>query len=117
MVPALRASAPAAAQFKKLADGKARTLAPWYGERLGILVCDRGTALTFWAMERRQVRWAHLRRTFVSFSERTGRAGESGTELLDYVGILFSYRDEMKRGKLSRAELRAHMKPPRRAVQ
>ena len=45
--------------FKILKNGKADTLAPLFGRKLGILVSDRATALNFWAMELRQVCWAH----------------------------------------------------------
>ena len=58
--------------FKILANGQAPTLAPLFGKKLGILVSDRATALNFWAMEKRQICWAHLLRKAVSFSERDG---------------------------------------------
>ena len=45
----------AATVFKIVADGSRATLAPLYGALRGILVSDRATALTFWAMERRQI--------------------------------------------------------------
>ncbi len=35
----------------------AETVKPLYGERPGILVSNRATALSFWAMERRQICW------------------------------------------------------------
>src|SRR5258706_87360 len=68
--------------FKILANGQATTLAPLFGEKLGILVSDRATALNFWAMKLRQICWAHLLRKAVSFSERDGPAGTYGRELL-----------------------------------
>src|SRR5262249_4705680 len=37
--------------------------------------------LSFWAMERRQICWAHLLRKFVSFSERAGPSAEFGRQL------------------------------------
>lgn len=45
--------------FKILANGKMDTLQALFSEKRGILVSDRATALTFWAMERRQICWAH----------------------------------------------------------
>jgi transposase len=60
----------AATVFKILADNSKKTLEPLYGLLCGILVSDRAKALGFWAMDRRQVCWAHLLRKFVSFSER-----------------------------------------------
>ncbi|HVN34334.1 MAG TPA: DUF6444 domain-containing protein, partial [Casimicrobiaceae bacterium] len=49
----------AATVFKIVADGSRATLAPLYGALRGILVSDRAAALSFWAMERRQICWAH----------------------------------------------------------
>lgn len=103
--------------FKILANGKRDTLAPLFGDKRGILVSDRATALNFWAMERRQVCWAHLLRKFISFSERAGPAGAIGHELLDYMGILFAYWDDLKRGELTRETFRERMAPLRTQVE
>jgi transposase len=103
--------------FKILPNGKADTLAPLFGRKLGILVSDRATALNFWAMELRQICWAHLLRKGISFSERAGRAGEFGRELLDYIAIMFAYWDDLKAGKLSRDQFREHMAPLRKQVE
>lgn len=103
--------------FKIVANGKKDTLAELFGELRGILVSDRATALGFWAMKHRQICWAHLLRRFVSFSERAGKAGEIGRELLDYCGILFEYWNDFSAGKLSRAGLRHAMAPLRTQVE
>jgi transposase len=103
--------------FKILANGKTATLAPLFGKKLGILVSDRATALNFWAMESRQVCWAHLLRKAIGFCERDGPAGKLGHELLDYIGILFEYWDQLRSGQLSRAELRERMAPVRKHVE
>ncbi len=103
--------------FKILANGKSDTLAPLFGDKLGVLVSDRATALNFWAMEQRQVCWAHLLRKAISFSERDGPAGALGRELLDYIGIIFGYWDQLRAGRLSRAELRERMAPVRSQVE
>jgi len=95
--------------FKILADNSRKTLEPLYGALRGILVSDRAKALGFWAMERRQICWAHLLRKFVSFSERAGPAAEIGRELLDYTGILFEYWHDYRAGKLARATFVAWM--------
>ena len=68
-------------------------------------------------MEQRQICWAHLLRKFVSFSERTERAGEVGRELLDYSRILFEYWHDLKAGKVSRADFRKLMAPLRPQVE
>lgn len=103
--------------FKILTDGKATTLAPLFGKKLGILVSDRATALNFWAMEKRQVCWAHLLRKAISFSERDGPAGAIGRELLDYISIIFKHWYGLKDGTLSRADFRELMAPVRLHVE
>lgn len=103
--------------FKILTDGKAATLAPLFGSKLGILVSDRATALNFWAMERRQVCWAHLLRKAISFSERDGPSGSIGRELLDYITIIFGHWHSLRDGKLTRNEFRELMAPVRRHVE
>ena len=103
--------------FKILTDGKAATLAPLFGKKLGILVSDRATALNFWAMDKRQVCWAHLLRKAISFSERDGPAGAVGRELLDYITIIFKHWYSLKGGTLSRGEFRELMAPVRLQVE
>jgi len=103
--------------FKIVADSSKATLRPLYGALRGILISDRATALNFWAMERRQVCWAHLLRRFVSFSERDGPAAAVGRELLDYTGLVFEYWHAYKDGTLSKASFRAWMKPVRTGIE
>jgi hypothetical protein len=55
-----------------------------------------------WAMERRQMCWAHRLRKFVLFSERDGPAAAVGRELFDYNGIVFEDWHDYKAGKLTR---------------
>lgn len=74
---------------------------------------DRATALNFWAMERRQICWAHLLRRFVSFEERAGPAGDFGRQLLEYTNLVFRYWTDYRDGKLARHEMRAWMQPVR----
>lgn len=104
----------AATVFKILANGQATTLAPLFGKKLGILVSDRATALKFWAMDRRQICFAHLLRKAISFSERDGPAGTIGREMLDLIGILFGYWQQLRDGELSRDKFRELMAPVRR---
>ena len=84
---------------------------------MGILVSDRAKALNFWAMERRQICWAHLVRKFVFFSERDGPAAVFGQQLLDYTGIVFEYWHDYKAGKLRRETFVAWMAPVRQQVE
>ena len=103
----------AATVFKIVADNAKDTLRPLYGALKGILVSDRAKALNFWAMERRQICWAHLLRKFVAFSERDGPAGAFGRELLEYTGLVFTYWHDFKAGKIGREELARCMAPVR----
>lgn len=107
----------AATVFKIVTDGSRATLQPLYGALRGILVSDRATALGFWAMDRRQICWAHLLRKAVSFSERDGPSATFGRDLLNYIGILFEYWHDYKAGKLDRATFRAWMAPVRAQVE
>ena len=65
-------------------------------------------------MERRQICWAHLLRKFIAFSEKSGRGGVVGKELLEYVGVMFEYWDDAKTGKITRAQFRERMAPVRK---
>jgi transposase len=107
----------AATVFKIVANGRKDTLQPLFGALEGILVSDRATALTFWAMDRRQICWAHLLRQFVAFSERDGPAGAIGRDLLGYTGILFEYWHDYKDGKLTESQFRSWMVPLRTQVE
>jgi transposase len=99
--------------FKVLADGSKNTLLPLFGKLTGILVSDRATALKFWAMERRQICWAHLLRKFVSFSERAGPAATLGQQLLDLTALVFEYHHDYRDQKLTREKFLEWMKPVR----
>lgn len=57
--------------------------------------------------------WAHLLRKLISFSERGGAAGEIGRELLDDLGIRFTYWDQLKAGKMTREDFRQPVAPVR----
>jgi transposase len=107
----------AATVFKIVSDGSRATLKPLYGALRGILVSDRAKALGFWAMDRRQICWAHLLRKFVSFAERDGPSATLGRDLLNYTGILFEYWHDYKAGKLDRTTFRAWMAPVRAQVE
>jgi len=89
--------------FGILADGARDTLRGWLDRVRGVLVSDRGTQFGFWAMERRQICWAHLIRNFASFSEMRGRAGEIGGDLLIWSRVLFHSWHRVRDGTESRA--------------
>ena len=100
--------------FKIVTDNSKSTLLPLFGALQGILVSDRAKALNFWAMERRQICFAHLLRKFISFAERDGPSARFGRQLLDYTGLVFEYWHEYKAGKLSHELFVAWMAPVRR---
>jgi transposase len=100
--------------FKIVVDSSKSTLQPLYGALQGILVSDRAKALCFWAMERRQICFAHLLRKFISFAERDGPSAKFGRQLLDYTALIFEYWHDYKAGKLSREMFVAWMAPVRR---
>jgi transposase len=108
----------AATVFKILADGTRESLQGLFGAvRRGVLVSDRAAALKFWAMENRQVCWAHLLRKFVAYMEKGGSEGDSGRELLDYLGIMFAYWDDFLCGRITREKLMECMAPLQQQVE
>jgi transposase len=107
-------AAACATVFKILTEATAPMLRPLFGKRIGTLVSDRATALYFWAMDARQICWAHLIRRFVSFSERDGPTGEYGRRLLEYARLAFKYWHAYKDGHFSRTTLVEKIRPVRR---
>ena len=99
--------------FKVLANGQMDTLKTLFGKARGVLVSDRATALKFWAMERRQICWAHLLRKFVQHAERDGPGKKFGRELLDFTGLLFEYWHRFVDGDITRDVLVSLMAPVR----
>lgn len=99
--------------FKVLANGQRDTLKPLFGRLRGILVSDRATALKFWAMERRQICWAHLLRKFIGHAERDGPGGKFARKLLDFTGLIFDYWHCYRDGTITRDALVRLMSPVR----
>ncbi len=96
------------------ANGCRDTILPFFGGRRGILVSDRASVFTFWAMALRQICWSHLIRKFISFSQRDGPAGKFGRELLDCSALVFEYWHGYKDGALTREEFAIWLAPVRR---
>lgn len=107
----------AATVYRIFADGCRNTIRPLFGPAKGILVSDRASVFTFWSMSFRQICFAHLIRKFVAFSERAGRAGAFGRELLDYTALVFEYWHGYKEGILTRQELEFWLRPVRRGLE
>jgi transposase len=107
----------AATVYQIFADGCRDTIRPLFGSRIGILVSDRATVFGFWAMPLRQVCHAHLLRKFVAFSEREGKAGAIGRELLECTALMFEYWHGFKDGLLTRQELQFWLRPVQRDIE
>jgi transposase len=93
--------------FTIVADGTRDTLRQWIDRTRGVLVTDRGSQFGFWAMDRRQICWAHLIRKFAAFSERRGRPGEIGADLLLWSHVLLHAWHRVRDGTGTRADLKA----------
>jgi transposase len=73
----------------------------------GILVSDRAPQFTFWAMQRRQICWAHLLRKFMALSEdKTPEIAKLGEHLLLFGHVLFHQWHRVRDGTLSLAAFR-----------
>lgn len=101
----------AATVYQIFDNGRRDTIRPLFGPGVGILISDRATVFSFWAMALRQVCHAHLLRKFVAFSERDGPDGAIGRELLECMALIFEYWHGFKDGHLTRAELSFWMRP------
>lgn len=88
--------------FGIVADGSRAGLRGLFAAIRGILITDRGTQFGFWAMEKRQICWAHLIRRFASFAERRGPVGQLGKELLFWSQTVLHYWHLVRDGTMSR---------------
>lgn len=68
----------------------------------GILVSDRGKQFGFWAMDQRQICWAHLIRRFTGFAERSGAACQLGENLLLCARTTMHCWHRVREGTISR---------------
>jgi hypothetical protein len=83
--------------------------------REGILCSDRWSAYGRWAVQRRQVCWAHLKRDVQKLVDRGGEAKGYGEKGLAAVHILF-HEWHLYRGGGSSRQLRLELEPVRQAV-
>jgi transposase len=95
--------------FRVIKTSSRDVLASLFGPTIGILVSDRAGALAFWAIERRQICWAHLLRKFIWYSEQAEPIAAIGRELLDCLRITFEYWHAFKIGQSTRDELKLRM--------
>jgi transposase len=82
-----------------------------------ILITDRWSAYQYWALEHRQLCWAHLVREFRAFTERGGAAARLGRALLRDAKEMFAQWERVRDGTLSRQAFWVHMRPVRRRVE
>jgi len=71
-----------ATAFVITAGATAETVKQVVGDMRGTLVSDRGSQFGFWAMEQRQICWAHLIRRFTAFAESSNPKVQSLGEAL-----------------------------------
>jgi transposase len=83
----------------------------------GILCTDRWTGYAWMAAIFRQICWAHLLRDFTKISERTGKSGKIGKELLKYSYQMFSYWHKIRDGKITREQFKKLMEPIRKEIE
>jgi len=83
-------------------DGSMAGLRGLFAKIKGVLVSDRGKQFGFWAMDKRQVCWAHLIRLFAGFAERTGPAGHLGQSLLLCAQTMIHCWHRVRDGTMSR---------------
>jgi transposase len=93
----------AATAFFITPDGSMAGLRGLFAKIKGILVSDRGTQFGFWAMDKRQICWAHLIRRFVAFAERPGAVGELGKNLLLCAQTLMHFWHLVRDGTMPRS--------------
>jgi transposase len=91
------------------ADGSRANLRGLFAAVRGILVTDRGTQFGFWAMQDRQICWAHLIRKFVSFAEKSGAARKLGEDLLFWAQLMIHEWHRVRDGTISRRRFRTFM--------
>lgn len=95
--------------FGIVADASRVKLRGLFAAVRGILITDRGTQFGFWAMEKRQICWAHLIRRFAGFAERNGQVGRLGDDLLFWSQTMLHYWHQVRDGTLSRRRFRKIM--------
>lgn len=95
--------------FGIVTDGSRASLRGLFASIRGILITDRGTQFGFWAMDQRQICWAHLVRKFAGFAEHEGPTGQLGEELLFWSQAMLHYWHLARDGTMSRRRFRTVM--------
>lgn len=87
------------------------------GATSAILVTDRHGAYRQWAVEGRQLCWAHLRRDFRAFTERGSEAARLGRALLKDTARMFTRWHRVRDGTLTHRRFWLEMRPLRQRVE
>ena len=95
-------AAPLVAVFFVTKDACANTVASLLGTLAGTLITDRGSQFGCWAMERRQICWAHLIRKFVALTQRKDEGAQVGESLLLIAQAMLSAWHDVRDGTLYR---------------
>jgi transposase len=83
---------------------------------IGILCTDRCGIYDAWALDQRQLCWAHLKRDFVAAIERGGAGEKPARQALQITGELFKLHREFKNQQLTRSELIERIEPLKSAM-
>jgi transposase len=94
-------------------DGTHHTVKRLLHRARGLLVSDRAKVFGFWAMNRRQICWAHLIRKFSGFVERKGTGSQIARQLHQTAELMFHHWHRVCQGMMTRREFREWMKPVR----
>jgi transposase len=87
------------------------------GATRAILVTDRYGAYGQWAVEDRQLCWAHLLRDFRALTERGGEAARLGRAMLKDAARMFARWHRVRDGTLAHRHFWREMRPLRRRVE
>jgi len=98
-------------------DARGPTIAGLLRTLKGILVTDRARQFDFWAMEKRQICWAHLIRKFVAFSERDDEGAAIGRNLLLLAHAMLTQWHRVRDGTLSRAAFKTMVPKVQQAIE
>lgn len=98
-------------------DGTYETAQRLLYKARGLLVSDRAKVFGFWAMNKRQICWAHLLRKFAGFVERKGTGSQIARQLQGTAELIFHYWHRVRDGTMSRREFHEWMEPVRERVE
>ena len=82
----------------------------------GILTTDRWKGYLDWALNTRQLCWAHLKRDFAKIAERQGISRRIGKALIKEEKLLFRWWHKLHRGEISRSTFQRYVSPLRERV-